>query len=149
MLRGYVKKSKPALWTTVPSARKRLEAAAATRQAAKAARLAAKRGKAALEASRRRKPRPGAFKRISPVSKKRAGQRKEYLKLRDEFLMLRCRCERCGLAATEVHHKQGRGKHYLEVATWAALCSKCHNYIHNNVADAKEDGWLIGGGDWA
>lgn len=149
MLRGYVKKSKPALWTTLPSARKRLEAAAATRHAAKAAVLAAKRGKALARQLERRKSRPSSPKRIAPVSKKRAAERKTYLSLRDEFLMLNCRCERCGKAATEVHHKQGRGKHYLEVATWAALCSKCHDHIHNNVAEAKAAGWLIGGGDWA
>lgn len=149
MLRGYVKKSKPALWTTLPFARKRLEAAAATRQAAKAAVLAAKRGKALARQLERRKSRPSSPKRIAPVSKKRAAERKTYLSLRDEFLMLNCRCERCGKAATEVHHKQGRGKHYLEVATWAALCSKCHDHIHNNVAEAKAAGWLIGGGDWA
>lgn len=148
MLRGYVKKSKPALWTTVPSARKRLEAAAATRRALKAALLQKKRCEAILEASRRRKSRPSAFKRIAPVSKKRAAERKTYLSLRDEFLMLNCRCERCGKAATEVHHKQGRGRHYLEVTTWAALCSCCHSWIHENVAEAKAAGWLIGGGDW-
>jgi len=163
-LRGYVKKSKLALWTTVPSARKRLEAAAATRQSLKAALLQKKRCEAILEASQRRKSRPSAFpkhwqngdgyaqpkprKRIAPVSKKRAAERKTYLSLRDEFLMLNCRCERCGKAATEVHHKQGRGRHYLEVTTWAALCSCCHSWIHENVAEAKAAGWLIGGGDW-
>lgn len=124
MLRGYKKKGKPAPWL-----------AAFPAQAVK---------------SPAKKPKPTKpRKRIAPRSAKRITEDKVYAKLRAEFMMLRPRCERCGKQAVHCHHKQGHGKHYLEVATWASLCSKCHWWVHNNIDAARKEGWLPEKGHWA
>ncbi len=146
----HSKQTMSALWITLPSQAKRLEAAAKALQAAKAARLASKRSKALARQLERRKLRPSApRKRIAPRSKKRIAEAAVYAKLRGEFLMLRCRCEVCNQPATEVHHKLGRGKHYLEVETWAALCSRCHRWTHEHPNSARSMGLLPPKGNWA
>jgi hypothetical protein len=52
-------------------------------------------------------------------------------------------CEVCMKAnATDVHHKAGRGKNYLEVGTWLSTCRPCHDKIHKEPSWAREKGFL-------
>lgn len=144
--------TKLALWTTVPAAKKRLEAAATTRQALKAARLALKRGKAALAASRRRLARirkPG--KRVAPRSAAMTGKMAVYRRLKGEFLTAYRYCARCCNPSwnMEVHHTRGRaGALLLDARYWLAVCPACHRWIHDNINEARESNLIAAPGDW-
>lgn len=82
-------------------------------------------------------------KGIRRMSAKKARELKEYTRLRAEFMAARPVCERCEKrASTECHHKAKRGINYLVVETWAALCHKCHQWIHENQGTARASGWL-------
>lgn len=98
-----------------------------------------------------------------PERKKQRARRREelreYARRRGDFLRRRpfcraavqCRIERVnhegqtvvyvGLA-TEVHHMKGRGRFLLDESTWLGVCSACHRHIHENVAWAREHGWV-------
>ena len=47
----------------------------------------------------------------------------------------------CTLKATDIHHKQGRGKYHLDTSTWLSVCRNCHNYIEHHPEEAKELGY--------
>jgi len=84
---------------------------------------------------------PKRNKRPNAVSKRKAEQNKEYGHLRVIFLENRPICEArldfiCTGPATEVHHKQGRGKHLLDVDTWLAVCPSCHHWITEHSKEA-------------
>jgi len=83
-------------------------------------------------------------KKIPPRSSKKLVLDKEYSKLRKEFLTKHAMCEahltRCSIYATDVHHASGRGKHYLDMTTWKALCRTCHSYIELHPIFAKQIG---------
>src|SRR5580692_2431780 len=69
--------------------------------------------------------------KIKNVSKKRAGELREYAKLRKEYLATHERCEipveGCTVKSVEVHHSEGReGKRLLDVSKFKAACSNCH-----------------------
>lgn len=59
------------------------------------------------------------------------------------------RCEavcspRCTRSATHWHHRQLRsagGENSPE--NGAALCLQCHDWVHRNVADARDGGWIV------
>lgn len=53
-------------------------------------------------------------------------------------------CERCfGRLATEVHHMAGRqGDALLDSEHFAGLCYECHDWCHNNPAEARAEGWM-------
>jgi len=91
--------------------------------------------------------RGGPLKRKTPlrrVSKRRSEEMKEYSKKRTEFLTELPICEVCMKAkATDVHHKAGRGKHYLDDETWLSTCRSCHDRIHREPIWAREKGFLI------
>jgi len=91
--------------------------------------------------------RGGPLKRKTPlrrVSKRRSEEMKEYSKKRTEFLTELPICEVCMKAtATDVHHKAGRGKHYLDEETWLSTCRSCHDRIHREPIWAREKGFLI------
>lgn len=91
--------------------------------------------------------RGGPLRRKTPlkrVSKRRSKEMKEYSILRKEFLTNLPMCEVCMKAnATDVHHKAGRGKHYLDVESWLSTCRTCHDKIHKEPAWAREKGFLI------
>jgi hypothetical protein len=53
------------------------------------------------------------------------------------------KCEVCGHAGDQVHHKEGRGKKLCAVNTFLAVCAGCHRRIHDNPAWARENGYLI------
>ena len=43
----------------------------------------------------------------------------------------------------DIHHKAGRGRFYLDVSTFMAVCRECHDYIHKWPKESREKGWLI------
>ena len=55
-------------------------------------------------------------------------------------LFCQARLEGCTINATDVHHKAGRSKNYLDVLTWLAVCRTCHQWIELNAIAAKEMG---------
>lgn len=81
---------------------------------------------------------------MRPISRKRAALVRVYAKRRAEFLEHNPWCLRCGMAATEVHHRAGRiGGRLLDDTTWAAACHDCHLYITAHPAEAVERGWSL------
>jgi hypothetical protein len=77
------------------------------------------------------------------VSKKRQREFQEYKKLGNEFLKNKP-CEKCGkMKKLDIHHKAGRGRFYLDISTWMGVCRDCHDYIHRNPSESRENGWLI------
>jgi len=84
-------------------------------------------------------------KPISPRSSKRKVQDKEYSKLRKEFLeknpFCQARLSKCQTRASQVHHKKGRGKYYLDVSTWLSSCANCHHMIETMPSMAKALGF--------
>ena len=83
--------------------------------------------------------------KIKQVSSKRQRQNQAYLIMRKMFLETHERCEKCGGVATDLHHKRLRGEYFLDSTTFAALCRPCHDWVHRNPKEAKEQGWLIRG----
>jgi hypothetical protein len=74
-------------------------------------------------------------------SKKREAEDQVYTQLRKVFLTKNPSCEArlkdCSLKATDVHHTfwgADRGKTYLEVNTWKAVCRGCHDQIHGKLS---------------
>ena len=91
--------------------------------------------------------RSGPLKRKTPlrrVSKRRSKEMKEYGILRKEFLERLPICEVCMKAkSTDIHHKAGRGKYYLDTESWLSTCRSCHDKIHREPKWAREKGFLI------
>lgn len=83
---------------------------------------------------------------LRKVSKKRAKENREYLKLRAEFLKARPYCEIfepcCTRKATEIHHVNGRnGKRLLDMNQCLPTCRSCHRFITDNKKYAQEMGF--------
>lgn len=80
------------------------------------------------------------------MSKKMSKATRSYSKLRKTFLLDNSMCHvrsiDCTLQATDVHHKLGRDKYYLDVDTWLPVCRNCHMFIHQNIIDALERGFI-------
>lgn len=79
------------------------------------------------------------------VSKKRATQNREYLKLRKDFLAnaLFCEVPDCFNRSEEIHHVNHReGKRLLDTKYFLAVCRTHHAFIHNNPAWARAQGLL-------
>jgi hypothetical protein len=70
---------------------------------------------------------------------------KEYTQLRKIYLTKHPLCMAalpgCQHNATDVHHKKGRGKWYLVVAKWMAVCRKCHIWIEEHPIEATDLGF--------
>jgi ribosomal protein L37E len=81
---------------------------------------------------------------IKRKSDKKANQDKEYLKLRDRYLDAHPFCEinldGCTLKSTGIHHMKGRGKYYLDINYFRAICSHCHFIITENSKEAIKNG---------
>lgn len=79
-------------------------------------------------------------------NKQRTERRKlerEYANERYDYLKENPWCGVCNEApATEVHHRQGRGKNYLDTATWLPVCAGCHRAIHDHPLWARAEGYL-------
>ena len=66
------------------------------------------------------------------------------MKLRKKFLEDFPICEVCTKEKSiDVHHKDKRGKNYLEVDTWLSVCRMCHNHIHANPSWARANNYLV------
>jgi hypothetical protein len=148
-LRGYVRKTRPAPWTTTPSEVRR-------RVKAETARLAAKRERA--------KARRNGYKRVPPVSKSRRSVLAEYRREARLFVAaavaLGCTCpivdgvqalreRRADNRLTEVHHVRGRsGGLLLDRRWWLAVSAAGHDWVHQHPKQAAERGWIAGPGQW-
>jgi hypothetical protein len=148
-LRGYVKKTRPAPWTTTPAEACRRAKAEGERQA--------------LKAVRRYFKRKGYKRRIAPVSKSRRSVLAEYRREARLFVAAAVALgETCPVvdgvpdlhgkfsnALNEVHHVRGRaGAMLLDKAWWLALSKAGHDWVHKHPKHAAERGWLAGMGEW-
>lgn len=80
--------------------------------------------------------------KLNLVSTKQAARLKEYMKLRNQFLEINDRCERCGGDATEVHHAAGRvGDNLIDTDNFVAVCRPCHQWIETHPTESKEQGY--------
>ncbi len=83
--------------------------------------------------------------------KKRKQQLEEYSKLRKRFLTQHRNCvvkpftrsSRCTQPASQIHHRKGRGKFLLSVATWMPVCPDCHDFIHKHPTWSFRKGYMI------
>lgn len=95
--------------------------------------------------------RPAYRKRLPARSERRKRLDVIYRVLRLLFLRRHLFCEACVVLdpgrkprrATEVHHKSGRGKFYLAVWTWLAVCLHCHRWITDHGKQAEEKGLIV------
>ena len=53
-------------------------------------------------------------------------------------------CERCHYRlASQLHHTAGRtGEALVDSEYFAGLCQPCHDWVHDNPAEARGEGWL-------
>lgn len=102
--------------------------------------------------------RNGTIRRQKPLKKLSRSHRhklSQYYAVRDEFLRREENqvCEICTRrreageniplqAATEVHHRSGRGKMLCEVREFVASCYSCRLWPHENPKQARELGLL-------
>lgn len=90
---------------------------------------------------------PGWSRRMGmrKVSKKQRSRLAKYYRIREAYLRANplcmiCKCE----FATDIHHRKGRvGSLLCDTKWWMALCRVDHDKVHNNVAWAKEKGYLV------
>lgn len=128
--------TRPALWLSLPNARK-------------AAQLARGRAKAAKPGKDRRKP-------IRPVSKAQARRNRAYKVTADKFRLENPWCHGCARVfkvptrpTTEVHHLRGRrGPLLIDVRFLIPLCSTCHRWTHDNPDTARRVGLICERGEW-
>lgn len=90
---------------------------------------------------------PKQLKALPKKSPKRVILDQVYSVARKQFLTSRPYCyaalEGCSKHSTDVHHKAGRNRQYLNQDTWLAVCRNCHQWIELNPAKAKELGFSI------
>lgn len=156
-LRGYVKKGKPAPWTTAFPEQAIRDLTAARRLLADA-KKAAKRCEAMKQSY---------VKRLRRESKTRSAQNREYRKEAREFVrkLAGMVCPvwaniselRHGMRyghqitsrITEVHHTRGRvGRLLLEKKYWLGVSKLGHRWIHEHPEEARKHGWLCEAGKW-
>lgn len=83
-------------------------------------------------------------KKLNPFSQRGKQRNESYRQVRKEYLEEKdYACEVCGVYATDIHHKKGRGKNLCEKESFLAVCRKCHTRIHDNPAWARENNYLI------
>ncbi len=82
--------------------------------------------------------------KLRSVSTTRRVKNAEYEKAKAEYFEEKnYQCEICNQAASDLHHKKGRGKFLCEKSTFMVACRKCHLAIHTNVKWATENGYII------
>lgn len=165
---NYKKKTKPALWTTTPSAAEQIELLNAARRMKKDAGAALKRTRA-LKAKRVRDLDRMArgLRKVKPsrTPKQKAGvaAKAAYRKRVKDWLVGK-QCVGCLHAAlvfdddgrrvkmaTQCHHKHGRGHRgelLLVEELWLPVCAACHTWIHQHIADARALGLYAPVGQW-
>lgn len=107
--------------------------------------------KAEREASKPKKvyQLPRQNKPIPKVSEKRSVDNEKYDGLRKAFLVDNPDCQakllECEKKSTDVHHAAKRGRNFLEVSTWMAVCRTCHTRIETvlSAPERREQGFLI------
>lgn len=100
---------------------------------------------------KRWRERSASRKRLPARSERRKRLDVIYTVLRLLFLRRHPFCEACALLdperkprrATEVHHVSGRGKFYLAIWTWLAVCLWCHRWITDNGKAAEAKGLIV------
>ena len=82
--------------------------------------------------------------KLKAFSKKSKQKNECYMQVRKEYFEEKdFACEVCGVYATDIHHKKGRGKNLCKKESFMAVCRKCHTIIHDNPAWARENNYLI------
>lgn len=83
--------------------------------------------------------------KLNPVSKKRAGENAEYLKLKAQFLKDNPRCAVYPTkASTDVHHRRGRiGALLTDTRYFLAVSMAGHRWIEEHPQEAYEKGWSL------
>ena len=91
-------------------------------------------------------PKKEKVKKVNAMSAKRKAESIEYSRLRKKFLAKYPACEAkldgCNKISTDVHHKAGRGKNFLNVDTWLPVCRNCHDIIHKYPEFARMNGLM-------
>jgi hypothetical protein len=83
---------------------------------------------------------------IKRVSTSRAGQLREYTKVKREFLRTHKHCFVCGNLGHDLHHLAGRsGKLLTWVPMFRCACRACHDWIHRNPLEAFAKGYMSKG----
>ena len=92
------------------------------------------------------KPAPKEKKKQKPIRKnsiKRTKENKEYLTLREVFLVGKF-CPVTGEVATQVHHKKGRiGKLLYDVRYFLGVSAEGHKWIEEHPEEAKKLGYSL------
>lgn len=90
--------------------------------------------------------RASVVKPVKKVTEKRAGETREYLKLKREYLQAypACEIEDCDLKSVDVHHMGTRTNHNLtNTNLFLAVCRKHHELITRDSAWAKANGYSV------
>lgn len=97
-----------------------------------------------------KKPTSKRQKRIRRVSIKKAADLKEYYALRSRFLENVDLCEICHTdRPVEIHHRRGRvGPLLTDLRHLMATCKKCHQWLHENIEEARTLGYICEKGLW-
>lgn len=78
---------------------------------------------------------------IKPRTPQRAADERAYSRLRAAFLLANPECLVCGQPTTDCHHAAGRkGWRLLDVASFRAVCRRCHQEIHDSPRWAEAHG---------
>lgn len=84
--------------------------------------------------------------RIKAVSVKQSELLRLYAKIAAKFKkdnpFCAARLPGCTLHTTDVHHKKSRGEYLLVIEYFLPVCRSCHNWIHQNDAEARKLGFL-------
>ena len=97
-----------------------------------------------------KKPTSKRQKRIRRVSIKKAQELKEYYAMRARFLANVDLCEVCHTdRPVEIHHRRGRvGPLLTDLRHLLATCNRCHQWLHENVEEARALGYICEKGLW-
>ncbi len=158
-LRGYVKKTKPALWKQAADEAGVVDHFALARQQYKAAKVERRKREQFLAKLKRQ---PKQRKRVRQVSKHHAEELAEYRRRAPVYLNENPVCLACpkmvGVAlvvderphrSESVHHKRGRlGPLLLDERHWLPTCIHSHDWIHSNIALARSLDLIAQPGQW-
>lgn len=82
--------------------------------------------------------------KLKQRSRKGRKQDEEYFRLREVFLKEQPACQCCCVRkSNQVHHAAGRGRFYLRVDTWLAVCHVCHEAITASRSWAESKGFSL------
>ena len=84
------------------------------------------------------------------MSIKKAQELKEYYAMRARFLANVDLCEVCHTdRPVEIHHRRGRvGPLLTDLRHLLATCNRCHQWLHENVEEARALGYICEKGLW-